>query len=47
MADVAVVTDSTGYLPAALIDSLDITVVPLYYDVGAGSVRESEFDGDF
>jgi DegV family protein with EDD domain len=46
VADVAVVTDSTGYLPAALVDSLDITVVPLYYDVGAGWLRESEFDGD-
>jgi DegV family protein with EDD domain len=46
VADVAVVTDSTGYLPAALVDSLDITVVSLYYDVGAGWLRESEFDGD-
>jgi DegV family protein with EDD domain len=45
--DVAVVTDSTCYLPAALIDSLGITVVSLYYDVGAGLLRESEFDGDF
>jgi DegV family protein with EDD domain len=47
VADVAVVTDSTGYLPGALVDSLDITVVSLYYDVGAGALRESEFDGDF
>jgi DegV family protein with EDD domain len=47
MVDVAVVTDSTGYLPGALVDSLGITVVPLYYDVGAGPLRESEFDGDF
>jgi DegV family protein with EDD domain len=47
VADVAVVTDSTCYLPAALIDRLDITVVSLYYDVGAGPLRESEFDGDF
>ena len=46
MADVAVVTDSTGYVPAALVDSLDITVVSLYYDVGGGWLRESEFDGD-
>ena len=46
MADVAVVTDSTGYLPAALVDSLEITIVPLYYDVGPGLVRESDFDGD-
>jgi DegV family protein with EDD domain len=42
-----VVTDSTGCLPAALIDSLDITVVSQYYDVGGGWLRESEFDGDF
>ncbi|MDT5130764.1 MAG: fatty acid kinase fatty acid binding subunit, partial [Mycobacterium sp.] len=47
MADVAVVTDSTGYLPGALVDSLGITVVSLYYDVGGGALRESEFDGDF
>jgi DegV family protein with EDD domain len=47
VADVAVVTDSTAYLPAALTDSLDITVVSHYYDVGAGWLRESEFDGDF
>jgi fatty acid kinase fatty acid binding subunit len=46
VADVAVVTDSTCYLPAALVDSLDITVVSAYYDVGGGPVRESEFDGD-
>jgi DegV family protein with EDD domain len=58
VADVAVVTDSTGYLPDALAESLDITVVSLYYDVeGSASpegghdvpgrgVRESEFDGD-
>jgi fatty acid-binding protein DegV len=31
MADVAVVTDSTACLPAALVDSLDITVVSLYF----------------
>jgi DegV family protein with EDD domain len=59
VADVAVVTDSTAYLPDALVDSLDITVVPLYYDVDGGAspegghdvpgrgLRESEFDGDF
>jgi DegV family protein with EDD domain len=59
VADVAVVTDSTAYLPNALVDSLDITVVPLYYDIdgsqspeGGHEVpgrgrRESEFDGDF
>ncbi|OBH57356.1 hypothetical protein A5682_10100 [Mycobacterium mantenii] len=47
MADVAVVTDSTGYLPPALVDKLDITVVSQYYDIGEGPLRESEFGGDF
>lgn len=47
MADVAVVTDSTGYLPRALVDKFEITVVSQYYDVGRGPLRESEFDGDF
>ncbi len=59
MADVAVVTDSTCALPRALIESLDITVVSLYYDItGAASPtgghelpgrgeRESDFDGDW
>jgi DegV family protein with EDD domain len=46
VADVAVVTDSSGYLPAALLNSLEITVVSLYYDVGTGFVRETDFDGD-
>jgi fatty acid-binding protein DegV len=58
VADVAVVTDSTAYLPDALVESLGITVVSLYFDVnGAASpngghelpgrgLRESEFDGD-
>jgi DegV family protein with EDD domain len=59
MAEVAVVTDSTASLPAALVESLGITVVSLYYDVvGAASptgghelpgrgARESDFDGDW
>jgi DegV family protein with EDD domain len=47
VADVAVVTDSTGYLPPALVHSLGITVVSQYYDVGGGPLRELEFDGDF
>ncbi|HYY00846.1 MAG TPA: DegV family protein, partial [Mycobacterium sp.] len=47
MAEIAVVTDSTCYLPAELIERFDITVASLYYDVGAGPLRESEFDGDF
>ncbi len=47
MADVAMVTDSTCALPRALVESLGITVVSLYYEVGGGWLRESEFDGDF
>ena len=59
MADVAVVTDSTASLSSALVDSLDITVVSLYYDVeGRASptgghelpgrgLRELNFDGDW
>jgi DegV family protein with EDD domain len=47
VADVAVVTDSGCCLPGALVDSLEITVVSLCYDVGGGWLRESEFDGDF
>jgi len=48
VADVAVVTDSTGYLPPALMQSLGIEVVSLYYDLGgAGMRRESEFGGDY
>jgi DegV family protein with EDD domain len=59
VADVAVVTDSTASLPAALVKSVDITVVSLYYDIsGAASptgghelpgrgLRESDFDGDW
>ena len=47
MADVAVVTDSTGYLPASLTDSLEITVMSHHYNLGAGWLRESDFDGDY
>jgi DegV family protein with EDD domain len=47
MANVAVVTDSTGYLPRALVDKFEITVVSQYYDVGSGLLRELDFDGDF
>lgn len=59
MAEVAVVTDSTAYLPRALVESLALTVVSLYYDVDGSSspegghelpgrgALESEFDGDF
>ncbi len=47
MTDVAVVTDSSACLPAALVDSLGITVVSRYYDIGGGPLRELDFDGDF
>ncbi|OBH50473.1 DegV family protein [Mycobacterium sp. E2479] len=47
MADVAVMTDSTCALPRALVESQGITVVSLYYEVGGGPLRESDFDGDF
>jgi DegV family protein with EDD domain len=59
VADVAVVTDSTAYLPEALVDSLGITVLSLYFDIEGGASpvgghempgrgqRELEFDGDF
>ncbi|MGH3563463.1 MAG: DegV family protein [Mycobacterium sp.] len=46
MADIAVVTDRSCYLPDELMDSVDITVVSGYYDLGGGPLRESEFDGD-
>ncbi|ETW26175.1 DegV family protein [Mycobacterium gastri] len=46
MADVAVVTNSNTGLPRTLIEDLDITVVSMYYDLGTGRLRESEFDGD-
>lgn len=41
------VTDSTCSLPRALVESVGITVVSLYYDVGGGWLRELDFDGDF
>jgi DegV family protein with EDD domain len=47
VADVAVVTDSTGYIPPALMQSLGIEVVSLYYDLGTGMRRELDFEGDF
>jgi DegV family protein with EDD domain len=46
MPGVRIVTDSMSYLPRGIVDELGITVVPLYYDVGDGLVRESDFDGD-
>ena len=44
---VAVVTDSTAYLPAALIEKYDIEVVPLYVVLAGRSGREgSEISPD-
>jgi DegV family protein with EDD domain len=43
-----VVSDTTGYLPPALMESLGIEVISLYYDLGeAGMVPESEFEGEY
>ncbi|TKJ31738.1 DegV family protein [Blastococcus sp. CCUG 61487] len=42
---VAVVTDSTAYLPPELLEQYDIAVVPLYVVLGAGSGREGESIG--
>ena len=59
MADVAVVTDSTASLPAALVESAGLTVVSLYYDISGSesptgghelpgrALRQSDFDGDW
>jgi DegV family protein with EDD domain len=47
VADVAVVTDSTGYLPPALMHSLGVEVVSLYYDLGDGMRRELDLDGNY
>lgn len=59
MAEVAVVTDSTAALPAALVERVGLTLVSLYYDVDGSEspegghevpgrgLREAEFDGDF
>jgi DegV family protein with EDD domain len=44
MADVAVVTDSTSYLPADLVAALDVHVVSLYVSDAAGQRRESEIE---
>jgi DegV family protein with EDD domain len=47
VADVAIVSDSTGYLPPALMQSLGIEIVSLYYDLHSGVQRESDFEGDY
>jgi fatty acid kinase fatty acid binding subunit len=48
VADVAIVTDSTAYLPQALTERLGIEVVSLYYDLaGRGATRESDLNGEY
>lgn len=47
MPSVAIVTDSTMYLPPALVQSLGIEQISLYYDLGDGPLRELDSEGDF
>jgi fatty acid kinase fatty acid binding subunit len=44
MPHVAVVTDSTSYLPAELVAARDIQVVSLYVNDGGGQRREADID---
>jgi DegV family protein with EDD domain len=44
---VAVVTDSTSYLPGEVVDSLGIQVVSLYWDLGDGHARETDSGDDY
>jgi DegV family protein with EDD domain len=41
------VTDSTGYLPREVVESLGIEVVSLYWDLGDGPARETDYGDDF
>ena len=47
MPSVAIVTDSTMYLPPPLVQSLGIEQISLYYDLGDGPRRELDSEGDF
>jgi len=47
MPSVAIVTDSTMYLPPALVQSFGIEQISLYYDLGDGPLRELDSKGDF
>jgi DegV family protein with EDD domain len=44
---VAVVTDSTAYLPREIVESLGIEVVSLYWDLGDGPARETDYGDDY
>lgn len=44
---VAVVTDSTSYLPRAIVEELGIEVVSLYWDLGDGPARETDYGDDY
>jgi DegV family protein with EDD domain len=44
---VAVVTDSTCYLPGAVVASLAIEIVSLYWDLGDGPTRETDYGDDY
>jgi DegV family protein with EDD domain len=41
------VTDSTAYLPREIVDSLGIEVVSLYWDLGDGPARETDYGDDY
>src|SRR4030081_949747 len=42
MASVAIVTDSTHYMPRELLEATDIRQVSLYFNWGEGPVREAD-----
>jgi DegV family protein with EDD domain len=44
---VRIVTDSMSYLPAEMVEELAITIVPIYFHLDDGPVRETDFDGDY
>jgi DegV family protein with EDD domain len=44
---VAVVTDSTAYLPREVVESLGVEVVSLYWDLGDGRARETDYGDDY
>jgi DegV family protein with EDD domain len=44
---VRIVVDSMSYIPPAIVEAFELTVVPLYFDMGDGPIRESAFEGDY
>jgi DegV family protein with EDD domain len=44
---VAVVTDSTCYLPREVVESLGIEIVSVYWDLGDGPARETDYGDDY